>query len=147
MKSAVPTEQVGGTHYRQYLIEPIDFITLNNVPFCQANILKYLCRYKRKGGLEDLAKARHYVKLAVSRESSQIEFNHLDMRRFMEANSIDENSTLGHALGLLNDFMREDCYHHVTELLETIDKLEAELIAEQRAKGNYSSGLPKKYQA
>lgn len=38
-----------------------DFIMSNNLDFFQGNILKYLFRWKEKGGVHDLIKARNYL--------------------------------------------------------------------------------------
>lgn len=61
-------EQIGGDHYKKMKIQPIDFILANEIPFCEANAIKYLCRYKSKNGLEDLKKARHYIDMLIERE-------------------------------------------------------------------------------
>lgn len=42
-------------------IEPIDFITSNNMTFLEGNVVKYITRYKYKNGLEDLKKAQFYL--------------------------------------------------------------------------------------
>lgn len=55
--------QVGGNHYQKLVIQPIEFITRNNIPFCEGNIVKYISRYKFKDGIKDLHKALHYVAL------------------------------------------------------------------------------------
>tara|TARA_R110000787_G_scaffold32754_3_gene86554 strand:- start:3433 stop:3696 length:264 start_codon:yes stop_codon:yes gene_type:complete len=55
--------QIGGSHYKTYAIQPIEFITKNNIPFIEANVIKYLCRWKDKGGIEDLDKCIHYIEL------------------------------------------------------------------------------------
>lgn len=59
--------QVGGDHYRSMKIQPIDFILANNIGFCEANAIKYLCRWKSKNGIEDLKKARHYIDLLIEK--------------------------------------------------------------------------------
>ena len=51
-------------HY-QSTIEPIDFIVANNLNFIEGNIIKYVARYKKKNGLEDLLKAQEYLKLLI----------------------------------------------------------------------------------
>lgn len=56
--------QVGGTHYLQMPYQPIRLITELQMNFFQGSILKYLCRYRHKGGKEDLKKAIHYCQLA-----------------------------------------------------------------------------------
>lgn len=56
-------KQIGGNHYKKYIIEPIDFITANNIPYIEGNVIKYLVRWKDKNGIEDLDKAIHYIEL------------------------------------------------------------------------------------
>ena len=58
-------EQIGGTHYSNLAIEPIDFITANNLGFCEGNIVKYITRWKAKNGIEDLKKARWYIDFLI----------------------------------------------------------------------------------
>ena len=62
------SEQVGGDHYAVMKIQPIEFILANQLGFCEGNVIKYLCRYKRKNGLEDLKKARQYLDFLIERE-------------------------------------------------------------------------------
>ena len=68
--SALDT-QVGGSHYKNMTIQPVEFIERNNLGFCVGNIIKYVCRYKDKNGIEDLKKARHYVDLLIEIEESK----------------------------------------------------------------------------
>jgi len=58
--------QVGGTHYTTKSIQPWEAMQawMSEDEFCgflRGNCLKYLVRYKEKGGVEDLRKARHYL--------------------------------------------------------------------------------------
>lgn len=62
--------QVGGNHYKDMLIQPIEFCMKNNLNACQTNVIKYICRYKAKNGLEDLKKAKHYIDLLIDFEYS-----------------------------------------------------------------------------
>ena len=62
--SALST-QVGGAHYREMKIQPIEFIHANNIPFIEANVIKYVCRWRVKNGVADLEKARHYIDLLI----------------------------------------------------------------------------------
>ncbi len=57
--------QEGGDHYKKHAIQPIEFITKNNLGFCEGNIIKYICRHEDKNGLEDLKKAKHYIDLLI----------------------------------------------------------------------------------
>ena len=56
-------KQVGGSHYKDFKIQPIEFITANNLTFIQASIIKYICRYDKKNGKEDINKIIHYCEL------------------------------------------------------------------------------------
>jgi len=67
MKKALDV-QVGGGHYKDMAIQPVEFCFKNNLNNCQSNIIKYVTRYKSKNGLEDLKKAKHYIDLLISLE-------------------------------------------------------------------------------
>lgn len=58
-------EQIGGTHYRDKAIQPIEYILANDLGFCEGNIIKYVSRYKDKNGIEDLKKAKHYLEFLI----------------------------------------------------------------------------------
>ena len=58
-------KQIGGTHYKHFAIQPIEFIEKNGLSFCQGNVIKYVARYKHKNGIEDLKKAKHYIDLLI----------------------------------------------------------------------------------
>lgn len=60
-------KQVGGDHYN-LPIQPIEFIEKNGLGFSVGNCIKYLCRYKKKNGLQDLLKARHYIDWLIELE-------------------------------------------------------------------------------
>lgn len=64
----IKNTQVGGDHYRFMAIQPVEFIEANNLGYCVGNIIKYVCRYRRKNGKEDLLKARHYIDLLIEHE-------------------------------------------------------------------------------
>ena len=56
-------KQIGGKHYKDFKIQPIEFITKNKLSFIQGNIIKYVCRYDIKNGNQDIDKAIHYCEL------------------------------------------------------------------------------------
>lgn len=59
-------QQVGGNHYKDYQIQPIEFIIANNIGFIEGNVIKYVCRHKDKNGKEDILKAIHYLRLLLN---------------------------------------------------------------------------------
>jgi hypothetical protein len=60
--------QVGGNHYKDKPIQPWDYIVQNNIPYLEGNIIKYVTRWRDKGGIADLQKARHYLDLLIEFE-------------------------------------------------------------------------------
>ena len=58
-------QQVGGAHYAVKAIQPWDFIIANNIGYLEGNIIKYISRWKDKGGVEDLKKAQHYLQKLI----------------------------------------------------------------------------------
>ena len=63
-------KQVGGSHYKKYKIQPVEFIVKNNIGFCEGNVIKYVLRFKDKGGIADLKKAKHYIELLIDSSKS-----------------------------------------------------------------------------
>ena len=56
-------KQIGGSHYMYFDIQPYEFISKNNLTFFQGCVIKYVCRYMHKNGVEDLDKIIHYCEL------------------------------------------------------------------------------------
>ena len=57
-------KQIGGNHYRSFIIQPWTFIRKNGLNPFQANVIKYVCRYLFKGKtIEDINKIIHYCEL------------------------------------------------------------------------------------
>jgi hypothetical protein len=61
--------QVGGAHYKNLAIQPIEFCHRNRLGACETLAIKYLCRWRDKGGLEDLHKAIHVIEILVRMET------------------------------------------------------------------------------
>ena len=51
-------------HYKSK-IQPVDFIVANDIPFIEGNIIKYICRHRSKGRINDLIKAQHYLDMLM----------------------------------------------------------------------------------
>lgn len=63
--------QVGGSHYKNMAIQPAKFAHANGLPYIEGCIVKYVCRWREKGGIQDLEKARHYIDLLIDFESPE----------------------------------------------------------------------------
>lgn len=61
--------QIGGGHYKQFAIQPVEFIHKNGIPFIEGNCIKYLARWRDKGGVQDLEKVKHYIDLLIEMET------------------------------------------------------------------------------
>tara|TARA_R100001079_G_C4401486_1_gene131604 strand:+ start:323 stop:562 length:240 start_codon:yes stop_codon:yes gene_type:complete len=67
-KDSFPQErQVGGSHYKSFNIQPFEFISKNELSFFQGCVVKYVCRYKNKNGIQDLEKIIHYCELEIKK--------------------------------------------------------------------------------
>lgn len=64
-KPSALDSQVGGSHYKDMPIQPIEFIHKNNLGKLQGDIIKYVVRYKDKNGKQDLVKAIHCLQLLI----------------------------------------------------------------------------------
>lgn len=56
-------KQVGGEHYNNMVIQPVEFVVKNGLGFCEGNAIKYICRHGAKGGIQDIDKAIHFLEL------------------------------------------------------------------------------------
>lgn len=60
--------QVAGSHYKNKAIQPVQYIHANGIGFFEGNVIKYVTRWKDKGGVADLNKAKHYIELLIELE-------------------------------------------------------------------------------
>lgn len=60
--------QIGGSHYAKYAIQPVEYIVANGLNFCEGSIIKYVTRWRDKGGKQDLLKAKHFIDLLIEAE-------------------------------------------------------------------------------
>ena len=65
--------QIGGDHYKGLVIQPIEYCMKNRMDPIQHNVIKYVSRYRGKGGVEDLRKAIHYLELLIEWEETRFE--------------------------------------------------------------------------
>ena len=64
------TTQVGGSHYTKMKIQPYEYCHVNRMGYVEGTALKYLSRWRDKGGLEDLEKAKHAIEWLIEYETS-----------------------------------------------------------------------------
>jgi hypothetical protein len=62
-------KQVAGSHYKDLPIQPVEFIHANAIGYFEGNVIKYVSRWRKKNGVADLEKAKHYIELLIELES------------------------------------------------------------------------------
>jgi len=58
-------EQVGGSHYKKYKIQPWIFCEINRLTGAQTAVIDYVMRHEDKNGKQDLEKAIHHLQLMI----------------------------------------------------------------------------------
>ena len=61
--------QVGVNHYKDLPIQPVEYIHANALGYFEGNVVKYVSRWRKKNGVADLQKAKHYIELLIELES------------------------------------------------------------------------------
>jgi hypothetical protein len=63
--------QVAGDHYKKQAIQPVQYIHANGIGFFEGNVIKYVTRWRDKGGIADLEKAKHYIEMLIELEGKK----------------------------------------------------------------------------
>lgn len=63
------SKQVAGDHYKDLPIQPVEYIHVNNIGYMEGNVIKYISRWRKKNGIADLEKAKHYIELLIELET------------------------------------------------------------------------------
>lgn len=77
--AAALTTQVGGNHYKDMPIQPVEYIHKNGIGYFEGCVIKYVSRWRKKNGVEDLKKARHFLDLLIEFESARPEIQSLGL--------------------------------------------------------------------
>jgi hypothetical protein len=78
-------DQIGGSHYKDFVIQPAEFIHKNQIGFLEGNVIKYVCRHAAKNGRQDLEKAKHYIDLLL-----EFEYAPESITRELSGNAVDD---------------------------------------------------------
>ena len=62
-------KQVAGSHYKDLPIQPVEYIHANAMGYLEGNVVKYVSRWRKKNGIADLEKAKHYIELLIELET------------------------------------------------------------------------------
>lgn len=91
------TRQVGGTHY-QSPYQHWDLVVKIGLDYLGAQVIKYLTRYRKKNGLQDVEKAGHFLDkliecshtVIIHRPAYPIDFIRIEVQRFILWNNLEE---------------------------------------------------------
>lgn len=67
-KKSAFDHQEGGSHYKDKAIQPVEYCMANGIGFMEGSVIKYVTRWRDKGGVQDLKKARHFLDLLIEYE-------------------------------------------------------------------------------
>ena len=68
-KMTALNKQVAGNHYKDQPIQPVEYIHANAIGYFEGNVIKYVSRWRKKNGVADLEKAKHYIELLIELEA------------------------------------------------------------------------------
>jgi hypothetical protein len=109
--------QVGGDHYKKRAIQPIDYILDNDLSFCEGCVIKYITRWRDKGGVEDLEKAKHYLEFLIEKHGRDALSQALDTH--------DESNALPMDDALKAQTARTDAHFATDDALKALTALTA----------------------
>ena len=72
--------QVGGSHYKDMVIQPAEYCEYNNIPALESAVIKYVSRHQSKNGVQDLEKAKDLINMIIEMRYEPTGLNHLAAR-------------------------------------------------------------------
>lgn len=69
--SGANDRQVGGAHYAKP-IQHWDYVVAQGLGYFEGQITKYVSRWRDKGGIQDLEKARHFLDKLIEVEKAKV---------------------------------------------------------------------------
>lgn len=108
--------QVGGDHYKDLEYQPIEFFEDLHLDAFQANVIKYLARWRKKGGVEDLRKALHYATIARQNDIKRDNERQKMIDRFVDQfDDPNENEVIRFAVEDIWGIVVADIKHMIIE--------------------------------
>lgn len=70
---AANDKQIAGRHYKETSIQPWDYVAANNLGYFEGSAIKYITRWRNKGGIADIQKAIHFLEKLIELESPALD--------------------------------------------------------------------------
>lgn len=109
--------QIGGSHYKKFSYQPIQFFVDMRLDFIQGNIIKYVSRYKDKNGKQDLDKALHYAALGAELNPENVcHISKIEdrLRAFVGCNKLSDE---------VGNIIRATCYQDWSRVVSEIKNI------------------------
>lgn len=113
--------QVGGSHYIDMAMQPIELISALKCSFIQGCIIKYISRYKAKNGAQDIRKCIHYAQLAIHLKDSM---QHNDGDIYIYANNFADKNNLTSLQRRIINYTLYNSYEKVIYLCNILLRIE-----------------------
>lgn len=130
------TTQVGGNHYKGTTYQHWDFVILGlHGRYLEGNITKYIARWRKKNGLQDLQKARHYLNKLIELYSNGVVRPmpvmavppHHTAGHFCDVNGIEVSERM--IILMVSNWQNRTDLHHAAKTLDAL--IEKEQYAEE----------------
>ena len=82
--------QVGGGHSKDMVIQPVEYVHKNGIGYIEGSIIKYVSRWRKKNGIEDLKKARHFLDLLIEMEETDRRVAEIEAETAQRKATIDD---------------------------------------------------------
>jgi len=124
-KGTANTTQVAGEHYKA-AYQHWDWVNALRLPYLPAQVTKYLTRWKKKNGLQDLEKARHFLSKLIEEAHVMRDLSDIATDRFITENKVAGRESLVIRLLARSDaaniFMLEEAMDNINKLIEDNNK-------------------------
>lgn len=115
-------KQIGGKHYKGMVIQPMEFNHVNNIPYIDGNIIKYVSTWRFREGLQDLEKALHYLEFLIADEKAKLMGSQSTIKHMAPAimdDGEEEYANAPHHVTGVGPGTPEDGGHHARQPDET----------------------------
>ena len=80
-------------HYEAMVIQPIEYIQMNDLDFCSGNIVKYASRWNKKGDpIADLTKIIDYARILIMQQEKELVQEEADAKPMVYAHVGQSNN-------------------------------------------------------
>lgn len=87
------SKQVGGEHYRSNF-QHWDFVDALKLCYLRGQVTKYITRWRKKNGRQDLEKARHFLEKYIQRSIEERRDMEVLLKTYQQQNELTQNEKI-----------------------------------------------------